>query len=112
MSWKSMLLSMFGGKSFHANQVDSLIQRVVDRVEPELWGLVYERIPTSSYAEARGYVWARSALVIDRAINDLCSDLRQLTRASVVAQVRTLLADRVVEQLKIYEAQHNARQAA
>ena len=112
MSWKSKLLALVGRKTFLASQIDSLIQRVVDRVEPELWGLFYERIPTSSYAEARGYVWARSALAIQRTTNDLARDLQLSTRARIAAEARALLADRVVEQLKMYDGATPARRAA
>lgn len=53
MSWMTQLVARMLGKSDLSTSWNGLTQRVIDRVEPEMWGMVLNRIPTGSYAEAR-----------------------------------------------------------
>ncbi len=112
MSWISRLVASIRGESRLADSLDALMQRVVDRVEPEIWGLIHAGIPTSTYAEARGYVWARAALPVQKTTNEVASQLRPSLRARMAAEARSIIADRVVEQLRMYERQPRDRRAA
>ena len=108
----SQLVALLRGKPVSTDSLGNLTQRVVDRVEPEIWGLVHERIPTGSYAEARGYVWARAALPVARTTNDVARGVRPSLRAQIAAESRAVIADRIVEQLRMYQDRLQARRAA
>jgi hypothetical protein len=112
MSWMSKFFAPMRGMSSFAFPSHALVQRVVDRVEPEIWGLVHEGIAGLTSGEVRGYVWARAALPVARAMDELGQGARGRTRARAAIESRAAVAERIVEQMRLTRLRAQARRAA
>ena len=75
--------------------LDELANRVTARCEPAVWTRVYPAAATMDPAQARGYIRARSALIVARETQIATAGLPQLGD-SARQQLKIAVAQRVV----------------
>lgn len=59
-------------------RVSALIERIVSRSHGAIWRRVRERAPTMTPNEARGYIRARAALVVEREVGIASTEAPEL----------------------------------
>lgn len=100
----------------YREKISNLVDRIVARGQNSVWHRVQKRIRTLTADQARGYVRARAAHVIDREMGIVCieqPELNQVLYDAIVMQVRQRLIEVTIQQARrLRDARTNERRRA